>query len=211
LLLASVGCTPTPPSADSIMAELRKHTEFAATFEENAGDLPAVTYQSAADKWTRVRAAHEDAIKKLPERADELRSRIAMIDKRLALLRAEEDYAANIEVRDLQRARGTRTHFGLPAEGIFGEVKNRGDHTVTRLELKFELLDASGKPVGEDEYTVAYPGVKDPLKPNYTLPFGKAVDKPPSDWVGVRGAVKLVRLSREGMQFTENAKSASTR
>lgn len=129
------------------------------------------------------------------------------------MLEAEKVYTSKIEIRDLTRGSGTRTNFGhIRSEGIVGEVKNLGDHTVTELDLKFELLDSAGKAVGEKDHSVILPSsTKEPLKPNYTLPFGIAVDNPPSDWVAVRGSVELLQLSREGLRFPEEEKAHATR
>jgi len=124
------------------------------------------------------------------------------VEKRLQLLDREHAYSSQIEIRNLERDRSRGRYSGLPAEGIFGEVKNLGDKSVVKLVLRFELLDAAGKPVAEEEWT---PGFVDagggPLRPHFTRPFGLAVDRPPSDWVGVRASVKLARLSREGAEL----------
>jgi hypothetical protein len=131
----------------------------------------------------------------------EAKDPLVIVERRLELFRAEHAYSAHVEIRDLGKGRGTR-RTGPSAEGIFGEIKNLGGHTVTKLVLRFELLDAGGKPVGEKEWTPVFERDSErPLKPNFTRPFGFAVEQPPSDWVGIRGAVKVVRLSREGAEF----------
>ena len=93
---------------------------------------------------------------------------------------------------------------GQDAHGIFGEVKNLGDQSVVKLALLFELLDAASKPIAEHEWMLVVEGADDgPLKSNYTRPFGFSVERPPSDWSGVRGSVKLARLSRDGARFAD--------
>jgi hypothetical protein len=117
------------------------------------------------------------------------------------LLDAEHAYRSHIEIRNLRMGAGTG-HFGQSTEGVFGEVKNLGDQTVTRLVLTFELLDVANRPVAEREWTPVFEGLGEgPLKPNFTGPFGSRIDRPPSDWLGVRGAVKTARLSRQGAEL----------
>lgn len=203
LMVASSACHSRQSTPEDAIAALGIQVELAAGFERMVGET-IVTYEEVDDRWRRVRAEYASLTKQFPQRIDGLQSRIAIIDQRIALVAIERDYAAKIEIRDLERTSGTRRHFGTAAEGIVGEIKNNGDKVITSLELKFDLLDAGGRAVGEDRYTVTFPGgARGPIKPNYTVPFGTVVENPPSDWVSVRGAVRRLTLSREGLLLPE--------
>jgi hypothetical protein len=162
------------------------------------------------DSAAGVRAAHEAALTQPSTAASHIHERLALIDKRIELLRIEERYASQIELRDIERDRSRRTHLGTRAEGIFGETKNRGERAGERLEIRFELPDAGGRAVAQKDYTPVFLDVKGRLKPNKTMPFGVAVDAPPSDWVSTRGSVKVLLLSRDALLFPEE-KSALKR
>jgi hypothetical protein len=203
IAVVSAACHPRRSTPEDAIAALRLQVELAAGVEQMVGETN-VTYEEVENRWRRVRAEYEKLLKQFPEKTDELQSRIAIIDQRIALVGLERNYSARIEMHDLQRTTGTRKHFGTAAEGIVGEVKNTGDKVVTTLELRFELLDTGGRPVGEDDYTVTFPGgTRGPIKPNYTVPFGTVVENPPSDWVSVRGTVRRLTLSREGLLLPE--------
>jgi len=69
---------------------------------------------------------------------------------------------------------------------IAGEVKNRGDKTLTHVEITVFLLDKNEKAIHE---TVHHPVVSLGshaflLKPNYSRPFSCKIDRIPSDWSG---------------------------
>jgi len=73
----------------------------------------------------------------------------------------------------------------LGETGVFGEVKNGGDHALKRVELTIYCLGPDGKPVFEKNYPavlVSQFGSETPLKPGYTRTFGVRMDDAPSDW-----------------------------
>jgi len=185
------------------MNELREKTLTTARLEDGMTATGAKYPELIDSSWQMLKGEHVALSREAPSLQPELAARIALIDRRLAFLKTERAYAAEVEVRGLRRDTGTRSNFGLPAEGVFGEVKNNGEQTITVLELQLKLLDKAGKPVGDRTVTIAFPGVKDPLLPNYTRPFGIAVDDPPSDWVSVSASVSQLQLSREGLRFPE--------
>jgi hypothetical protein len=91
--------------------------------------------------------------------------------------------------------KGVGENFGKNVPGVFGEVKNESDRTLTRVEIRVEFLDADGKAVYEK---IWHPVFKDislskaaaVLKPNYARSFGFKADDVPSTWSGrVRGVV----------------------
>ena len=95
-------------------------------------------------------------------------------------------YLPKIELRDVRKGEST-----LGEAGIFGEVKNAGQRTLTKVEVVIYCLDDSGHRMFEKHYHPVL--VSDsswsmdpdkPLKPNYTEKFGCKMDDAPSDWSG---------------------------
>ena len=72
--------------------------------------------------------------------------------------------------------------------GIFGEVKNSGDHTLKKVEITIYCLGPDGKPVFEKTYTpvlvsaMSFGDSNQPLKPGYSRQFGVKMDDAPSEW-----------------------------
>lgn len=83
-----------------------------------------------------------------------------------------------------------RVHIGesiLDETGVFGEIKNTGDRTLSKVEITIYCLDRNGKPIFEKTYhpvLVSEWSITDnqPLKPNYSRKFGVKLDDAPSDW-----------------------------
>jgi hypothetical protein len=76
----------------------------------------------------------------------------------------------------------------LEEPGVFGEVKNTGDRTLTRVEITIYFLDKQGQPVFEKQFLAVIVGggsfMRDdkPLKPGYSQKFGVKADDAPSEW-----------------------------
>lgn len=121
---------------------------------------------------------------------------LAFADQDDATIPAQNDpqkraYLPNIKLRDVRKGEGT-----LGEAGVFGEVKNAGQRTLTEIEIVIYCLDDSGQRVFEKHYHPVL--VSDsslsidpdkPLKPNYTEKFGCRMDDAPSDWSGEVEAV----------------------
>ena len=108
---------------------------------------------------------------------------------------APPDYIDKIELFNVET--GTTV---LDRPGVFGEIKNTGDRTVTYVRLTVEALDRQGRPVWD--MTVAPVNrsswdsdTRPPLKPNYGRKWGYRMDNLPSDYSGrVRVRVTDVEL-----------------
>ena len=92
-------------------------------------------------------------------------------------------YLSKILVRDVRVG-----NSALGETGVFGEVKNTGDRTLTKLEITIYCLGPDGKPVFEKTYPPVFvtdaPFSNDnqPLRPGYSRQFGVKMDDAPSDW-----------------------------
>jgi hypothetical protein len=76
----------------------------------------------------------------------------------------------------------------LDEPGVFGEVKNTGDRTLTKVEVTIYFLNKQGQPVYEKQFPAVIIGsgafMRDdkPLKPGYSQKFGVKADDAPSEW-----------------------------
>lgn len=76
----------------------------------------------------------------------------------------------------------------LQEPGVFGEVKNTGDRTLTKVEITIYFLDKQGQPIFEKQFPAVIVGsgafMRDdkPLKPGYSQKFGVKADDAPSEW-----------------------------
>lgn len=109
--------------------------------------------------------------------------------------RSEElEYIAKIELRNLKIGDSV-----LGDRGIFGEVKNLGERTLTEVEIIVYCLDKQGQPVFDDTFhpvlvtKFSFGGDNNPLKPNYSRKFGFRLDDAPSEWSG-EVEVKVVNV-----------------
>ena len=95
-------------------------------------------------------------------------------------------YLPNIALVNVRKGKSV-----LEETGVFGEIKNMGDRTLTKLEVMIYCLDKGGHPIFEKRY---YPILlsdssyltdkNKPLKPNYSQSFGCKMDDAPSEWSG---------------------------
>jgi hypothetical protein len=76
----------------------------------------------------------------------------------------------------------------LEEPGIFGEVKNTGNRTLTRVEITIYFLNKQGQPVFEKQFPAVLAGSgtfgrdDKPLKPGYSQKFGVKAEDAPSEW-----------------------------
>jgi len=73
------------------------------------------------------------------------------------------------------------------SDGVFGEIKNHGDKTLTEVEITIYALDSNGEAVFEKTYHPVLVSINNfnndgPLKPNYSRSFGCKMDDAPSEW-----------------------------
>lgn len=122
-------------------------------------------------------------------------SKIQELDSKIESFKEKQAYVDKIEIRDVHIGKGL-----LGETGVFGEVKNQGDRVLKEVEFTIYCLDKDGKAVFEKKYhPVRVSGFfsdNEPLKPNYSKPFGVKLDDAPSDWAG-RVQVKVSDLEFE--------------
>ena len=76
----------------------------------------------------------------------------------------------------------------LEEPGVFGEVKNTGNRTLTRVEVTIYFLNKQGQPVYEKQFPAVLAGGgtfgrdDKPLKPGYSQKFGVKAEDAPSEW-----------------------------
>jgi len=70
--------------------------------------------------------------------------------------------------------------------GVFGEIKNTGNRTLTEVEITIYYLDGSGNTIYEDIFHPVrisrWSSDNKPLKPNYSEKFGYGIDDVSSEW-----------------------------
>jgi hypothetical protein len=82
---------------------------------------------------------------------------------------------------------------------VFGTIRNRGDSTLTRVEITVYFLGSDGKAIAEKQLTPVLVtqfsfSDKGPLKPGYVRDFGYSVkDDIPSGW-GRKARAEITRL-----------------
>ena len=196
-LILSDACGPTDLTR---IAQLRQRALATAKLDD-AVAAGGSDVQHVESGWTTLRQDYAALVKELPARSSELNQDLALIDKRLALLRDERSYASRIALRNLHRDSGTVGPLGLPAEGVFGEVANTGQRVVALLQLRIDLIDNGGRAVGNVTAKVVTPGEGQPIALGATRAFGVAVGHPGAVWTSARGSVTLLRLSRDGLRL----------
>ena len=95
--------------------------------------------------------------------------------------REKQAYADKIKIMNLKVAKAV---FG--DLGVFGEIKNTGNRTLTEVEITIYYLDDYGNTIYEDTFhpilISRWSSDNKPLKPNYTEKFGYGADDVPSEW-----------------------------
>lgn len=132
--------------------------------------------------------------------------RVYMGWKNKALKAKEKQaYFPNIEVRNV------KIWNGLSYSGVSGELKNKGDRSLKRVEVTAYCLDKDGKAVFDFKTNLPASSISNrpgpihdnpfgfqkskPLKPNYSWSFSYNLDDAPSDWSGE------VRLEVTNLEF----------
>jgi hypothetical protein len=136
-------------------------------------------------KFIEARAKYSEILS-LSSRNKEAPKKIKALDEKIVKYKEKQAYFPNIEIRDVNIGKSV-----LGIVGVFGEIKNKGDKSLKRVEITTYCLDKDGKvvfektflPVLVSEYSFGFRGNK-PLKPNYSEKFGYKLDDAPSDWNG---------------------------
>jgi len=146
-------------------------------------------------KFAEAKAKYVE-VQGLSSRDESAPMKIKELDEKAARYKEIQAYFQNIEVRNIHVGKGM-----LGDTGVFGEVKNKGDRTLKKVEITTYCLDKEGKVVFEKDYPAvfiseySFMGDNQPLKPNYSRQFGCKLNDAPSDWSGkVRVAVTDVEF-----------------
>lgn len=177
------GPTPPPPTAATIMKRAHGLT---------ADEVVALADKIAAETKSKEMAASE-ATKRTAE-AEEAKEAVAKA--------AQAAYFPSVEISGFKASKG-KTYGDEDAAFVEGEVKNRGDRTLSQVEVTFVFLDASGKPVHEETYhpvlvtQLGFGRDNTPLKPNYSRRFKAGFKNPPSEWAGkMEAKITTVEFSK---------------
>jgi tetratricopeptide (TPR) repeat protein len=132
-------------------------------------------------QFAEAKAALQEATKFNPK-DKEIAEKIKEVDKEAEEYKEKQDYFPYIEVRNVHVAKTILDDYG-----VFGEIKNRGNRTLKKVEITAYCLDKEGNVVYEKRYhpvLVTEFSLRDsqPLKPNYGKTFGYRIDNAPSDW-----------------------------
>ena len=94
-------------------------------------------------------------------------------------------YLPHIQVKGIKVAETV-----LGGKGVFGEIKNNGDRTLTEVQITIYCLNTTNKPIFEKTYhpvlgtDFGFGDAAIPLKPGYSRKFGVKLDDAPSEWSG---------------------------
>ena len=118
-----------------------------ATLMKRAHGLTGQEVIALADQLGSELKAKQDAASAATKREAEAK------EAQEAIARAAQSaYFPNLEIRDLNTTRHpANIAFNAPYATVKGELKNRGDRSLNRVELTVVLLDGDGKPVAEDK------------------------------------------------------------
>lgn len=107
------------------------------------------------------------------------------------LANIKKAYMANLELRNLSVGKGKKYLFGSPNPGVFATLLNKGNRTLSELEITIYFYNRQGAIVSEKKlYPVSVskyrPGRdNDPLGPNSVKKVGYLVKKfAPASWTG---------------------------
>lgn len=136
-------------------------------------------------KFTESRSKYSE-IQSISSRDGSVTEKIKGLDEKIVQYKEKQVYFPKIEVKNV--------HIGkdiLGRKGVFGEIKNKGDKTLKRVEITTYCLDMDGNVVFEKPYSAVLVSEhsfsmrgNQPLKPNYSQQFGCKLDDAPSDWSG---------------------------
>jgi hypothetical protein len=85
--------------------------------------------------------------------------------------------------------------------GVFGELKNKGDRTVTGVDIVIKFLNKDSQIIAESNYSPIrkdslFPDTNAPLKPNFVRKFGYRASEAPAEWAH-KVAVSVVKVELE--------------
>ena len=109
--------------------------------------------------------------------------------KEIEALEEKQAYIKNVVLKGFKVSEGTKYGFGEPESGVFGTIVNKGNRSLTKVEITVYFLDENGTVIGEEYFhpvlvtEYSFGNDNKPLKPNYVKDFGYSVeDSAPSSW-----------------------------
>ncbi len=108
----------------------------------------------------------------------------------------KQSYVDKVKIMNLRVAKAV-----LDDWGVFGEIKNTGNRTLTEVEITIHYLDEYGNTIYENAFHPVlisrWSSDNKPLKPNYSEKFGYGTDDVPSEWS------KKIEVSITNIEFQE--------
>jgi len=105
----------------------------------------------------------------------------AGIEKTTEQNQEKQAYIDKVKIMNLHIAKTI-----LDRWGVFGEIKNTGNRTLTEVEITIYYLDEPGNTIYEKTFhpvlVSSWSPDNKPLKPNYSEKFGYDADDVPSEW-----------------------------
>lgn len=156
--------------------------------EKKINELKATAEKLEKQKNFAEAKVKYSEIMALSSRDDEAPRKVKELDEKVVEYKEKRAYFPNIEIRNIE----IRELKYLHGSAAFGEIKNKGDRSLKRVEVTTYCLDKDDKVVLEKDSSAVLVseysfGGRDntPLKPNYSRQFiGGLLDSAPSDWSG---------------------------
>lgn len=145
----------------------------------------AMTQAEQLEKEKKFYAAKEkyQEILELDSEVVEASEKMKKLDNSIKSFKEKQAYVDNVKIGDLEVGKAV-----LGGLGVFGEVKNLGDRTLTKVEITIYFLDKDGNPIFEKTYCPvlvsewSFGDRAQFLKSGYSRKFGVKADDVPSDW-----------------------------
>ena len=176
------------------IAALVAEAEALAPSSEMLGSIAGATLESMKPNLLAAEKKYKEALSIGND--DTATRNLQYLTKQLDKLKFYEKHKGNIIIKNVQV--GESKYDGI---GVFGEIKNKSDVTLTSVGIIIYFLDQDGNPIHEKSYhpvfvtDSGYGDYATPLKPNYSRKFGVKADDAPSEW---SQKVKIVLLDLEG-------------
>lgn len=174
--------------------------------QERINELMSQAKQLEEEKnFTKAKEIYEQVIElnSTSFKAIEAAEKIKELEEEIEIFIEKQAYMDKIEVRNVKVDMG-ETMFLEKKIGVFGEIKNRGDRTLNKVEITIYCLDKNGNPVFEKTFHPVLVSkylyssdANESLRPNYSRKFGYSIDDAPSDWS------KKVRVEVTDIKFSE--------
>jgi len=153
--------------------------------EAKVRDLLLAAGKLAQDrKLYEAKAKYQEVLQQDPGNA-EAQSRMAELDERIAQYEQGLAYLSNLAISSLR----VMDSVG-GSKGIFMEIKNNGDRSLSVIELTMDFLDAGGNAAGSQSFVLVddsrrkYDEAYAALLPGGSRRFGVSAKDAPAGWSG---------------------------